>query len=89
VQPGEGRIERHTTADGRMVQRRWVRLPELPIGRHRVRLDRPDLTTALTVAPARCHLPEALARGGRRFGIAGHLYSWRSDGDQEIGRAHV
>ena len=85
VQPGEGRIERHTTPDGRIVPRRWVRLPDLPIGRHVVHLDRPHLSTALTVAPSTCHLPEALARGGKRFGIAGHLYSWRHDGDQGIG----
>lgn len=85
VQPGEGRIERHTTPDGRIVQRRFVRLPELPVGRHRVHLDGPGLTTALTVAPASCHLPAEFESGARRFGIAGHLYSWRRTGDQGIG----
>jgi glycogen operon protein len=85
VQPGEGRIERRTTRDGRIVARRWVRLPDLPVGRHRVHLDRPEVSTALVVAPATCHLPEALMHGRRRFGIAGHLYSWRHDGDQGIG----
>jgi glycogen operon protein len=85
VQPGEGRIERHTTRDGRIVGRRWVRLPELPVGRHRVHLDRPEISTVLTVAPATCHLPDDLAHGRRRFGIAGHLYSLRHDGDQGIG----
>ncbi|MDK9698396.1 MAG: 4-alpha-glucanotransferase, partial [Siculibacillus sp.] len=85
VQPGEGRVERHTTRDGRMVMRRFVRLPELPAGRHRIRLDRPEIGCALTVAPATCHLPAALEWGGRRFGLAGHLYSWRHDGDQGIG----
>ncbi len=85
VQPGEGRVERHTTPDGRIVLRRWVRLPDLAVGRHRVHLDGPEISTLLTVAPATCHLPASFAAGQRRFGIAGHLYSWRHAGDQGIG----
>ncbi len=85
VQPGEGRVERHTTPDGRSVLRRWVRLPRLPIGRHRIHLDGPGISTALTVAPATCHWPGDLASGARRFGVASHLYCLRHDGDQGLG----
>lgn len=85
VQPGEGRFDRVKTPDGRSMQRRFVRLPDLPIGGHRLRLDGTGLVTALAVAPATCHLPEALLRGERRFGIAGHLYCLRHEGDQGVG----
>ena len=36
-------------------------------------------------APQRCHLPPELRDGGRRFGLAAHLYSLRRRGDQGIG----
>jgi glycogen operon protein len=39
----------------------------------------------LPVAPPRCYLPDALRDGGRRFGLAAHLYALRSPGDQGIG----
>ncbi len=62
------------------------RLPQLPIGRWRMWLDgKPDTVCALTVAPRACYLPAELAAGGRRFGIAAHLYSVRRQGDQGIG----
>jgi glycogen debranching enzyme GlgX/4-alpha-glucanotransferase len=61
-------------------------LPTLPVGRWRMWHEaRPDLHCALTVAPQTCYLPEALASGARRFGVAGHLYSLRRPGDQGIG----
>lgn len=85
VHPGDGRTERFTAADGRTVLRRWVHLPDLPVGRHRVRLGDTDTTTALTMAPATCHLPDDLVAGARRFGVASHLYALRRDGDQGLG----
>jgi glycogen operon protein len=73
-------------ADGRPVRQRRVALPVLPTGRWRLwREDRPDLACALTVAPRTCFLPEMLAAGGRRFGLAAHLYALRRAGDQGIG----
>jgi glycogen operon protein len=36
-------------------------------------------------APSRCFLPPELDNGGRRFGLAAHLYSLRRRGDQGIG----
>lgn len=85
VQPGEGRVERVTTADGRATTRRWVALPDLPMGRHRLRIDGDEATSALTVAPRTCHWPQRLERGDRVWGLASHLYTLRRPGDQGIG----
>ena len=72
--------------DGLPLRDWHVRLPPLPTGRYRIwHAARPETACALTVAPAACYLPEALATGGRRFGVAAHLYSVRRDGDQGIG----
>jgi glycogen debranching enzyme GlgX/4-alpha-glucanotransferase len=73
-------------ADGRAIRRWRARLPVLPVGRWRIWPEgRPDLVCALTVAPPTCYLPPDLAAGGRRFGLAAHLYSVRRAGDQGIG----
>jgi glycogen operon protein len=40
---------------------------------------------AVTVSPERAHLPESLAAGVRRFGLAAQLYALRRPGDQGIG----
>jgi glycogen operon protein len=76
----DGSRERFAAADG------TVTLPPQPIGRHRLlNEDRPERFSHLTVAPHGCYLPPALLAGERRFGIAAHLYSLRSNGDQGIG----
>ncbi len=65
---------------------RQVVLPPLPLGRHLLRLEGcPGALCHLAVVPPRCHLPDMLAAGGRRFGIAAHLYALRREGDQGIG----
>ncbi|MBV9246437.1 MAG: 4-alpha-glucanotransferase, partial [Methylobacteriaceae bacterium] len=75
-----------SSADGRTREARVAIVPPQPVGRHRLRLeDHADLVCELTVAPARCHLPPAMAEGGRFFGIAAHLYALRRHGDQGIG----
>lgn len=76
-----------TGADGRVGHVRHVSLPPQPIGRHRLVCEdsAEHGEMQLTVAPQRCYLPPALAAGGRRFGIATHLYSLRRAGDQGIG----
>ncbi|HQY48518.1 MAG TPA: 4-alpha-glucanotransferase, partial [Usitatibacteraceae bacterium] len=78
-------IEPVVAADGRTVARRIVVLPALPAGAWRVRLEDEDAEGALVVAPRACHLPAALRGGGRRFGLAAHLYALRRPGDQGIG----
>ena len=73
-------------ADGRTTRHWQLPLPALPVGRYRVwRVEWPDTVCAVTVAPPACFLPPALADGGRRFGLAAHLYSVRRAGDQGIG----
>jgi glycogen operon protein len=84
--PETGARDNKLAADG-FAHSIWrARLPALPVGRWRMWHEaRPDAPCALTVAPAACHMPAALANGGRRFGIAAHLYSLRRSGDQGIG----
>ena len=73
-------------ADGFVAEAWHARLPALPVGRWRMWHEaQPDLSCALTVAPRACYLPDIFAGGGRRFGIAAHLYSLRRAGDQGIG----
>ncbi len=72
--------------DGRSAPTWRATLPVLPVGRWRVWRDgAPEMSCALTVAPAACYLPPPLRDGGRRFGLAAHLYSVRRAGDQGIG----
>jgi 4-alpha-glucanotransferase len=60
------------------------RLPgDLPPGRHRV--EGRDGSTALVVAPGRCHLPAELAAGGRAWGWAVQLYALCSRASWGIG----
>jgi 4-alpha-glucanotransferase len=56
---------------------------DLPCGRHRL-VGRTGETT-LVVAPGRCHLPAALAGGGRAWGWAAQLYAVRSRASWGIG----
>ena len=55
-------------------------------GYHTLRFD-DDAQHACRViaAPAQCYRPPELAAGGRRFGVASHLYALRRAGDQGIG----
>jgi glycogen operon protein len=75
----DGSQERFHTGDG-------LTLPPQPMGRHVLLAhDDPSRVCHLIVAPAQCYLPPVLAEGHRRFGIAAHLYTLRSRGDQGIG----
>ncbi|MBM3577437.1 MAG: glycogen debranching protein GlgX [Alphaproteobacteria bacterium] len=67
--------------DGRRCEGVEARLPPLPAGRHRLSLESGEIC-ALTVAPARCYLPE---NARREFGLSAQLYSVRRDNDQGIG----
>ena len=55
----------------------------LPFGYHRVEGERGS--TALVVAPPRCHLPAWLARGGRAWGFVAQLYALASRASWGIG----
>ncbi|MFO1309536.1 MAG: glycogen debranching protein GlgX [Burkholderiales bacterium] len=75
-----------TAADGRQVAQRILALPSLPVGFHTLGFDDDrSLQCRVVVAPDRCHLPPELREGGRRFGLAAHLYSLRRRGDLGIG----
>ena len=56
---------------------------DLPPGRHRI--EGRCGSTALVVAPGRCHLPPALAAGGRCWGWAVQLYALRSRASWGVG----
>ncbi len=75
-----------TALDGRRSEIAVAKLPPQPIGRHSLLLDsRPEFASSLTVAPRRCHLPNALLERGKAAGVAAQLYSLRRHGDQGAG----
>jgi glycogen operon protein len=78
-------VERLRTADGRTVQRRLAPLPPLPTGAYTVTVDGEAQACHLLVVPSRAFLPPELRAGGRRFGLAAHLYALRRPGDQGLG----
>ncbi|MGE0312504.1 MAG: 4-alpha-glucanotransferase [Lautropia sp.] len=80
-------LEAETTIDGERLQRRLLRLPRLalPFGHHRFGLGLDGPSMPLIACPARCWLPDALADGGRVWGLAVQLYLLRSDTDWGIG----
>lgn len=75
--------------DGRWYMLRDLPLPEdLPPGYHRLEIDLEFAGTEscpLIVAPAACHEPDVLARGGRLWGVAVQLYALRSESNWGIG----
>ncbi len=72
--------------DGRPTEAIVAKLPQQPLGRHRIILDhRPDIDCRLTISPGRCYLPDALRSDNRAAGVAAQLYSLRRNGDQGIG----
>jgi len=76
-----------TAPDGGTVRRILVRLPKLPFGDHRIRLDEReerDATARLIVTPRACYRPPLLDEGPR-FGLQANLYSLARDGDQGVG----
>ena len=75
-----------TAADGRQVTQRILALPALPLGIHTLGFDDDaSVECRVVVSPGRCHLPLELREGGRRFGLAAHLYSLRRQGDLGVG----
>jgi glycogen operon protein len=74
-----------SAADGRRATARRIALPPLGAGRYRLGMEDVTVTTALTVSPGRCHVPQSLRDGGRGWGVSAHLYALRSEGDQGVG----
>ena len=79
VEAGEG--ARRELIDGSEVEERWVPLPSLPVGRHKLLLG--DVPCALIVAPRETYVPEGAHK--KRFGVTAQLYALRRTGDQGIG----
>lgn len=76
------------TLDGRLFGRYRMPLPQLPpLGYHRFHLANGERQAEadLIVAPAQCYLPEALAQGGRTWGLTLQLYALRSRRNWGIG----
>jgi len=78
----EGDAKRRLAGDGRAIVERLIALPDLPIGRHRLRFE--GVECALTIAPSEAFGAEGALR--RRFGLSAQLYALRRRaGDQGIG----
>jgi 4-alpha-glucanotransferase len=60
-------------------------LPALATGYYRLRLPSLGADAALIVAPARCHIPQALNSGARCWGFAVQLYALRSARNWGVG----
>jgi (1->4)-alpha-D-glucan 1-alpha-D-glucosylmutase len=64
-------------------------LPFLPTGYHRLEISlgeqQPGASALLVVAPDRCYLPEAAARGTRLWGLSLQLYALKSERNWGVG----
>lgn len=88
VLASEGHVAAATARDGRPYAAWQVELLPMPVGRHVLtRGDAPGFPCCVTVAPRRCFMPDALADGGRLWGLSAQLYSLRRPGDAGIGDA--
>lgn len=78
--------------DGQLVKRWRLRLPGLPglpgLGYHRLRVTAPDGAEAamsVIVAPAKAHVPPAVAEGRKAWGVATQVYALRTPDDWGVG----
>jgi malto-oligosyltrehalose trehalohydrolase/4-alpha-glucanotransferase len=80
-------LRRHETQDSVIETRAFLVPGPLPLGYHTLRIEAVagDAEMALIVVPPRCHLPDAIARGDRVWGIAAQLYTVRSAPDWGMG----
>ena len=63
-----------------------LQLPALAAGVYSLTADDdPAIACRLLISPGACYLPDDLARGARRFGLAAHLYALRDRRDWGIG----
>ena len=89
--PAEVVVEAERRVDDAELVRLTLVVPaELPLGYHRLAFGDEETpasagTMRLIVAPERCYLPPALARGGRIWGLSAQLYSLRRAGNWGIG----
>ncbi len=78
-------VDEHEFGGRRFARYRLALKADVPSGYHRFRLPSLNAETLLIVAPPRCFIPDALAQGGRRWGLAVQLYSLRSQRNWGIG----
>jgi (1->4)-alpha-D-glucan 1-alpha-D-glucosylmutase len=66
---------------------RSIGIDPLPMGYHQLHVESGGRSAVATIiaAPEKCFLPEALARGGRGFGITAQVYGLRSATNYGIG----
>ncbi|MBS9478504.1 glycogen debranching protein GlgX [Ancylobacter radicis] len=81
IRPDDGRRAELERPDGRLARTLAIALPELQVGRHKMRLG--EATCALTIAPPASYYPLPLAEGERWFGIGTHLYTLRRAADDQ------
>ena len=89
LDPADFAAAERTTLEGVDLTARELLLPVLPpLGYHRLALQSGGAViaeTLLTVVPAACFSPPALANGGRVWGAAAQLYGVRSERNWGIG----
>ena len=84
--PAEGRASEPRDIDGAPHALYAVHIGiRLRAGYHRLLLPGLACETTLIVVPAACHVPDALAQGGRVWGLAVQLYALRSARNWGIG----
>lgn len=62
-----------------------LRLPELPLGYHRLTTPDRQAHMLLIVAPARCYQPASIEQGGKTWGVSTQLYGLRTLADWGMG----
>jgi glycogen debranching enzyme GlgX/4-alpha-glucanotransferase len=84
--PAAGRETAHRARDGRLAAGLELPLPAMDAGVYTLRRDdQPDHPCRLIVAPATCHVPDALRDHARLWGVTAQLYGVRRGGDQGVG----
>lgn len=86
--PGSLPVELTREVAGRPVRRIRLPLPDhLPDGYHTLRIDGggPEARGMIIVAPAKSYVPDWFVAGERRWGVACHVYSLRSNTNWGMG----
>lgn len=85
--PSDVPLAESRVIDGQEMERRIFELPKtFPLGYHGIRVkELGDDILQLIVAPETCYLPDEIADGGKKWGIATHLYTVRSKRNWGIG----
>ena len=79
------RLVESRVCEGRVLERRQMTCPGLPLGYHRLSTRENAPQTTLIVTPGRCWLPEEARSGEGLWGIAAQLYLLRTEHNWGIG----